>query len=168
MDCFRIALLLKVAKGVEFTTVVNLQPDMVHPPVGGFEPGVITTLEEHFPSCGISSDYSSEDYDYSSEESTEQQSFQEEPTTEHVSAIANSNCTLGRGVNILLLGATGVGKSTLGNLLLGVNKGACRQRGECLKCNHGQCKSGQCLKKEGGVCVQCKPGQCRRRRGACA
>ena len=63
---------------------------------------------------------------------------------------------------ILLLGATGVGKSTLGNLLLGVNKGSCKKQGECLECKRGKCKKDQCEKwDDKSICIKCKVGQCR-------
>jgi len=66
---------------------------------------------------------------------------------------------------ILFLGATGVGKSTLGNLLLGVNRGSCKKKGKCLECKKGRCKKNQCLKWAGNYawskCIKCKIGQCK-------
>jgi predicted GTPase len=69
---------------------------------------------------------------------------------------------------ILFLGGTGVGKSTLGNILLGVSKGSCLKRGRCIECQKGYCKPGQCIKQNSkGVCEQCRIGQCKRIKGAC-
>ena len=63
---------------------------------------------------------------------------------------------------ILLLGATGVGKSTLGNVLLGVNKGSCKKQGKCLQCKKGKCKKDQCEKWDAeSICIKCKVGQCK-------
>ena len=87
------------------------------------------------------------------------------------------------GPRVLLLGATGVGepnlfvlkdahkclissgKSTLGNLLFGVNKGGCEKRGRCLKCKKGRCKKNHCLEfdPEDNQCVRCPVGKCPRR-----
>ena len=63
---------------------------------------------------------------------------------------------------ILFLGATGVGKSTLGNLLLGVNRGSCKKRGKCVECKRGMCKRNQCEEYDSrNVCVKCRVGQCK-------
>ena len=74
------------------------------------------------------------------------------------------------GPRVLLLGATGVGKSTLGNLLFGVNKGGCERRGRCIKCRKGMCRFGHCLEFDPAdkKCVRCKPGRCMVKRGGCA
>ena len=136
--------------------------------VAAFDPGLVTTLEQHMPSCGGSYEYYPDYQNQAERTGSEEQPVQEQETELVVGRPSNANCSLGQGPNMLLLGATGVGKSTLGNLLLGVNKGLCRQRGECLTCNRGWCKTGQCLQEEAGVCITCKAGQCRRRRGACA
>eukprot|EP00092_Neocalanus_flemingeri_P002214 GFUD01002355.1.p1 GENE.GFUD01002355.1~~GFUD01002355.1.p1 ORF type:complete len:1269 (+),score=229.33 GFUD01002355.1:139-3945(+) len=69
---------------------------------------------------------------------------------------------------LLILGATGVGKSTFGNVLLGVNKGSCKTRGRCIDCKPGKCEDDQCEKEnKDGVCIKCKLGHCKRKRGNC-
>ena len=72
------------------------------------------------------------------------------------------------GPRVLLLGATGVGKSTLGNLLFGVNKSGCQKR--CIKCRKGMCQPNQCLEHDpaDSECVRCKMGKCMVKREGCA
>ena len=134
----------------------------------GFDPGLVIEVEKLSLSCGDEYNYYGE-LQTTSQEIVAQEQLAEEVAHEEtmVQQPPNANCSLGAGLNILLLGATGVGKSSLGNLLLGVNKGLCRKRG-CLTCKPGWCKSGQCLKEEAGKCVTCKPGQCQKGKKACA
>ena len=79
----------------------------------GFDPGLVIEVEKLSLSCGDEYDYYGE-FQTTSQEIVAQEQLTEEVAhweTIMVQQPSNVNCSLGAGLNILLLGATGVGKS---------------------------------------------------------